>query len=94
MKRIFLMGMAVAFGITAKAQSTHFSQFYSTPLLVNPASTGFTPGPWRVAGNYRSQWNTSGSPYRTFTFSGDTKILQDRLADGNALGIGAAFVND
>jgi type IX secretion system PorP/SprF family membrane protein len=79
---------------TTLSQTTHFSQFYSTPLLITPASTGLTPGPWRVAGNYRSQWSNAGSPYRTLTLSGDTKIMQDRIADGNALALGLALVND
>lgn len=78
----------------ANGQSTHFSQFYSTPLLINPASTGLTTGPYRVAANYRSQWNDAGSPYKTFTASGDAHLMQDRLPEGNKLGIGLVFVND
>ena len=75
-------------------QSTHFSQFYSTPLLINPASTGLTYGPYRIASNYRSQWNDGDSPYKTFTISGDAQILKDRLPEGNILGLGLTFVND
>lgn len=78
----------------AHAQATHFSQFYSTPLLINPASTGLTYGPYRIASNYRSQWNDGASPYKTFTISGDGQIMKEKLADGNKLGIGLAFVND
>ena len=77
------------------AQSHHFSQFYSTPLLINPASTGLTPGPYRLAANYRSQWNAEGSsPYTTFTFSGDAKILTDRIPEGNVLGLGVTLLSD
>jgi hypothetical protein len=36
-----------------KAQSYHFSQFFSTPLLTNPGHTGFIDGPYRVASNFR-----------------------------------------
>jgi type IX secretion system PorP/SprF family membrane protein len=78
----------------AEGQAYHFSQFYSTPLLVNPAFTGSTNGPYRLAGNYRSQWNAENSPYTTFTFSGDGHILTDRLTEGNKLGIGGTFLND
>ena len=94
MKKYLLLITGFAVSVIAKSQSTHFSQFYSTPLLINPASTGLTPGPYRLAGNYRSQWNAGGSPYTTMTFSGDAQILSDRLAEGNILGAGLAFVND
>ena len=78
----------------ANGQSTHFSQFYSTPMLINPAATGLTYGPYRVAANYRNQWNDAGSPYKTFTVSGDGRILKDQLPEGNKLGAGLVFVND
>ena len=94
MKKILLIILSISFYTAVKTQSTHFSQFYSTPLLVNPASTGLTPGPYRLAGNYRSQWNAAGSPYTTFTFSGDAQILSGQLAEGNILGAGLTFVND
>lgn len=91
-----LLFFAAAFVIVniANGQSTHFSQFYATPLLINPASTGLTTGPYRVAASYRSQWNDAGSPYKTMTASGDAKILTDRLTEGNKLGLGLVFVND
>jgi len=94
MKKYLLLIIGFAVSVIAKSQATHFSQFYSTPLLINPASTGLTPGPYRLAGNYRSQWNAGGSPYTTMTFSGDAQILSGRLAEGNILGAGLAFVND
>src|SRR5689334_21398118 len=94
MKKFLLVTLSIAVGVAAKTQSTHFSQFYSTPLLVNPAATGLTPGPYRLAGNYRSQWNASRFPYKTFTFSGDAKILSNQVTEGNILGAGLTFVND
>ena len=78
----------------ASGQSTHFSQFYATPLLINPASTGLTTGPYRLAAAYRSQWNDAGSPYKTMMASGDAQILRDRLPEGNKLGLGLVLVND
>ena len=94
MKKFLLVTLSVVACVVAKTQSTHFSQFYSTPLLVNPAATGLTPGPYRIAGNYRSQWNGAGSPYTTFTFSGDAQILSGQITEGNILGAGLTFVND
>lgn len=94
MKKILLVAICVAGCLVAKTQSTHFSQFYSTPLLVNPAATGLTPGPYRLAGNYRSQWNAAGSPYTTITFSGDAQLLSSQISEGNILAGGLTFVND
>ena len=94
MKKFNLFSICIVLCLTARSQAVHFSQFYSTPLLINPASTGMTPGPYRLAGNYRSQWNAAGSPYTTFAFSGDAQILSDRITEGNILGVGLSFVND
>ena len=76
------------------AQSYHFSQFYSTPLLVNPAFTGFTGGNYRVATNYRSQWSGGGSPYTTSSLSFDVSPLRGKLDEGNKLGVGLSIMND
>lgn len=78
----------------AQAQSPHFSQFYSSPLLINPAFTGYTEGAFRVAGNYRSQWGSGGSPYSTTSLSVEVSPLRDKLAAGNKLGFGIAALSD
>ena len=40
----------------AFAQDLHFSQFMNSPLLTNPANTGFIPdGDFRLGANYRNQ---------------------------------------
>ena len=85
MKKMFLFVAACAAGFLATAQSYHLSQFYSTPLLVNPAFTGSTGGPYRFAANYRSQWRNEGTPYTTFTASGDAHILKNVLSENSVL---------
>ena len=94
MKKLIFLFATSLFAIVTYGQSTHFSQFYSTPLLINPASTGLTYGPYRIASNYRSQWNDAGSAYKTFTISGDAQILKNKMAEGNILGLGLTLVND
>ena len=94
MKKLRLSFAAVLFVCVANGQSTHFSQFYSTPMLINPAATGLTYGPYRVAANYRNQWNDAGSAYKTFTVSGDGHIMKSKLPEGNVLGLGLTLVND
>jgi type IX secretion system PorP/SprF family membrane protein len=49
------------------AQDLHFSQFYATPLTLNPANTGWYNGDFRISGNYRQQWKAIDSkPFSTF----------------------------
>ncbi len=76
-----------------QAQSYHFSQFSSTPLLTNPAHTGFTGGPSRVSMNLRSQ-GTPGAVFYTGYLGGDFSLLRDRLSPGYKAGIGAFAMMD
>ena len=48
---ILLTFLSTSFFI--KAQDPHFSQFFASPLTLNPAFTGKFDGLFRVAGNYR-----------------------------------------
>lgn len=56
------------------AQDIHFSQYYNSPLTVNPALTGLSAGDIRFSGIYRSQWNAANSPFRTAQVSADKKF--------------------
>ncbi len=62
------------------AQDPHFSQFFSSPMTLNPAFTGKFDGTVRVAGNYRNQWPTINRAYQTGTVSVDFPILR-KLTD-------------
>lgn len=76
-----------------KAQSYHFSQFFSTPLLTNPAQTGFTEGPYRFASNIRSQ-GAPGNTFFTGYLSADFSPFRGRLAEGHKAGVGIYVMND
>ncbi|MBX3163138.1 MAG: PorP/SprF family type IX secretion system membrane protein [Bacteroidetes bacterium] len=52
------------------AQDVHFSQYYLSPLSLNPANTGNYSGDFRLFGNYREQWR-SIKAYTTFSGGGD-----------------------
>lgn len=77
------------------AQDLHFSQFTQTPLLVNPAHTGFIPdGDYRVGVNYRNQWaSISSFPYKTMSVFGDVQLLQNSEQTG-WLGLGGLLLRD
>jgi type IX secretion system PorP/SprF family membrane protein len=77
-----------------KAQSYHFSQFFSTPLLTNPGHTGFIDGPYRVASNFRTQAMSGGSPYFTGYVSADVSPFKKYLPAGHKAGLGMYVMND
>src|SRR3954452_7603802 len=78
--------------VPAFAQDPSFSQFFSSPLNVDPALTGNINADWRLISNIRNQWMGSSSPYVTGTVSFDTKLLTTRIAnipEGNYFGVGS-----
>lgn len=72
------------------AQDIHFSQFYFSPLSLNPANTGNYKGDYRFFGNYRSQWRDISKAYNTFSAGGDFNIYP---SNQNVSG-GLIFIND
>jgi type IX secretion system PorP/SprF family membrane protein len=60
-----------AFCVITKAQDPLFSQFYSMPLIMNPAFAGTTYAP-RLSATYRNQWpihSDEGTAYATYAAS-------------------------
>jgi type IX secretion system PorP/SprF family membrane protein len=90
MKKILLaVGVTMVLN-SAIAQDIHFTQYFTSPLTLNPALTGLIPEDLRLAGNYRTQWSSvvAAAPYTTATFSFDAAMFKNRLPDADALGIG------
>ncbi|MEP6615968.1 MAG: PorP/SprF family type IX secretion system membrane protein, partial [Ginsengibacter sp.] len=77
-----------------RAQDPHFSQFFASPLTLNPALTGKFDGTFRVAGNYRNQWPAFNNVYTTSTISLDFPIMQKRLPDFDTWGVGILALTD
>lgn len=93
MKKIFL-ALGALLSLQAVAQDVHFTQYFTSPLTLNPANTGLVNCDWRVSGNYRSQWGSVNStPYLTGTISFDIATLKGKL-NGDALGIGVIGLYD
>ena len=83
--------------MTAHAQDPAFSQFFSSPLNINPALTANINADWRVISNLRNQWIGPASPYMSGTASFDRKIFQNKMAgvpEGNVWGIGGMLLYD
>lgn len=56
------------------SQDIHFSQFFETPLLRNPALAGIFGGDFRIQGVYRNQWNSVTVPYQTASLNVEYKL--------------------
>ncbi len=57
------------------AQDVHFSQFYETTILRNPALTGIFSEDYKIATNYRTQWGTVSQPFVTQQICYEGKIV-------------------
>ncbi len=86
---IFIIGCFIA-----NAQDPHFSQFFSSPLTLNPAFTGKFDGLWRLTTNHRDQWPSIPKAYVTTTASLDFPIMTKQLPEGDLFGIGISGLSD
>ena len=91
---LFLLLATSLLCVTANAQDPGFSQFFASPLTLNPALTGKFNGVVRVAGNYRNQWPTINNAFITSTISVDAPILTGRLPENDTWGIGLMAMTD
>jgi type IX secretion system PorP/SprF family membrane protein len=95
MKKKILITVVNCFLMTILvAQDPHFSQFYSSPMTLNPALTGKFDGTFRLAANYRNQWPTINNAFTTATASLDMPILANRLPEFDTWGVGILGLSD
>jgi len=66
----------LVFAGNMSAQDIHFSQFYMSPLNLNPAMTGVMNCKMRFTANYRNQWAPvlKDAAFNTFNASYDQKV--------------------
>jgi type IX secretion system PorP/SprF family membrane protein len=74
----------------SQAQDIHFSQYYFSPLSLNPANTGNYKGDYRIFGNYRSQWRELDKAYNTYSAGGDMNFYPKNIN----VSPGLIFLND
>jgi len=88
-----LLILLVVTGLSVNAQDIHFSQFYLSPLNLNPAMTGLMNCNVRLTANYRNQWASvlKNNAYSTYNASYDQKIPVGRY---DYFGIGGTFWGD
>jgi type IX secretion system PorP/SprF family membrane protein len=84
---IFLCGIIVLMSLQkVKSQDIHFSQFFETPLLRNPALAGLFTGDVRVQAVYRNQWQSVTVPYQTTSLNGEYKLAVGKTQDYLTIG--------
>ena len=94
MKKIFLfIAVLFVYGYSY-AQDPHFSQFFASPLTINPANTGNFSGTLRAALNSRTQLPEFNNPYATKTLSLDAPIFKKYIKDDDKLSVGLLILSD
>ena len=82
-------------GTSAFAQDPIFSQFFSSPLSINPALAGNGEADWRLVGNLRTQsLSNGGGNLSTTSLSLDGKIFRQKTKPTNYVGGGLLFLQD
>ena len=94
MRKFILIAVSLACFAGLQAQDPHFSQFFSSPLTLNPAFTGKFDGTWRLAANHRDQWPSIPKAYVTTSGSVDFGILKGKIPKGDVFGIGFSGLSD
>ena len=93
MKSLFTT-LLICISFELAAQDPNFSQFFVSPLTLNPALTGKFSGNFRVAGNYRDQWPLINKAFITNTSSIDLPVLKSKLSDLDTWGVGVLAMTD
>jgi type IX secretion system PorP/SprF family membrane protein len=95
MKRsLLILTLITLIHLHISAQDPGFSQFFSSPLTLNPALTGKFDGTFRLGLNYRDQWPAIPKAFVTSTVSADMNVLQDRISEVDNWGIGFMGMTD
>ena len=75
------------------SQDIHISQFWVSPVAINPATCGFFDGNLRVGMYNRRQWSSFTEGYKTTGMSVDLPLLK-RPSKQDIFGIGVSFDYD
>jgi len=94
MKKFTFLLSLLFLGAIAFAQDAHFSQFFASPLTLNPAFTGKFDGQVRVSGNYRNQWPSINNAFITTTGSVDFHVGKNIIPSNDTWGVGFHALSD
>lgn len=94
MRKLVVIISALVISVSVNAQDPHFSQFFASPLTLNPAFTGKFNGTWRLAANHRDQWPSIPKAYVTSSASFDFPILKGKIPETDVFGVGLSGLTD
>jgi len=93
MKRLLILITGLSLSIVTMAQDLHYSQFYSAPMILNPALTGRFSEDYRVAAIHRRQWKSIQSAFETSALGVDMNFKGGKL-NHDKIGLGFQFYKD
>jgi type IX secretion system PorP/SprF family membrane protein len=79
--KVFLILYIIFLKSFVFSQDMHFSQFYMSPLTLNPGMAGVNYN-FEAMVNYKDQWRGVTAPYKTFAASLDTRSNKREYKDG------------
>lgn len=94
MRKLAILTCTLCLASVLQAQDPHFSQFFASPLTLNPAFTGKFDGQLRLAANHRDQWPSIPKAYVTTSASVDFPIMKSKIPEGDVFGIGISGLSD
>ena len=95
--QLVILSMFTCSTVYLSAQDAGFTQFYASPLFINPAMAGSFNGSYRVGILYRDQYRSAlDRPFKTFTASGDVKFAFGNVKEKNPdlFALGIMFYSD
>ena len=90
--KICLITSVICYTSFVFSQDIHFSQFYMSPLTQNPGMAGVDDDLEAII-NYKDQWRSVATPYKTIAASVDARLNKKKIKDGFWAG-GLNFFSD
>lgn len=94
MKKLLMTLLLIsAAGSAVRAQDAHFSHFYETATLRNPALVGVFSGDYKIGATHRNQWSDFGTPFISTNVSAEGRVAVFRETN-DYLSVGANVLFD
>lgn len=89
-----LLALLIILSLSVSAQDVHFSQYFKSPMLLNPALTGMMNTDVRAAASYRTQWSSLATPFKTMSIAADFAPFRYAFNSDDIIGMGIYIMND
>ncbi len=97
-KRTLALLFCSCLWMASNAQDIHFSQYFASPMVLNPALVGSFNGDFRATANFRTQyfkndWSSANATYMTYAAGVDAAFFRKKL-NPDQFGAGIQFYSD